>query len=89
MQVALKSCGNPDHGQDPDRPYYFSEPDRIVEVSSFEEASRICRKFIEKNDLGGGNWSGGQIYVDGQFIAKVNYVGRIMSKDGVEIPIIK
>lgn len=82
MQVFLKSCGNPDHGQDPDRKYYLSEPDRVVQVSSYAEASKVCREFIVRNDLGRGNWSGGQIVIDGEFVAKVNYAGYISSSNG-------
>lgn len=85
MQVALKSCGNPDHGQDPERKYYLCEPNKIVDVSSYAEASKICREFIVKNDLGGGNWFGGQIYINGEYIAKVNYAGMIRSIDGSEV----
>ena len=48
-----------------------------VPISSFEEASSIVRKFIDKNDLGGGNWTGGQIYKNGKEIAYVSYNGRV------------
>lgn len=56
MQLKLSSAGNPDFDQ-------FSplSPDEITEVSSFEEASEVCRSYIEKYSLGGGNWTGGQI----------------------------
>lgn len=87
MQVALKSCGNPDHGQDPDRPYFLSYPDRIVNVSSYAEASKACLKFIRDGDLGRGNWSGGQIFIDGKCVAEVDCVGRVHALDGTKIPI--
>lgn len=59
MRVRLKAVGNPDFPRGhPHRE--VSIPTTYVEVESLEEASRICREYIVENDLGGGNWAGGQ-----------------------------
>lgn len=80
MFVKLSSVGNPDFGQDPNRPMYGCEKNKLVKVTSFKEASEKCKKFIDDNDLGSGNWSGGQIYGDDDkkvVIAHVSYNGRV------------
>lgn len=55
-------------------------------VDSFKDASRAVRHFIETNDLGSGNFTGGKIYGDdGQVIGRVSYNGRAWDNDGNEI----
>lgn len=77
LKVELSSVGNPDFGQDPDRPLYGAKKNKKVSVSSFEEASEVVNKFIHENDLGSGNWSGGAIFENGKQIAHVSYNGRV------------
>ncbi len=78
MKVKLASVGNPDFGQDPNRPLYGCERSKTVKVNSFKAASEACMSFIERNNLGGGNWAGGEIMDDtGKIIAHVSYNGRV------------
>lgn len=79
LVVYLGSCGNPDFGQDPNHPLYGAEKNRLALVKSLEDASRLCREFITKNELGGGNWTGGHVFnaVSGEALALVSYNGRI------------
>lgn len=79
MQVRLESRGNPDFGQNPDEPVWGAV-DQTVEVSSLKEASAVCLKYCDDNDLGGGNWTGGQITEDGKAIGYVSYNGRVWDK---------
>jgi hypothetical protein len=73
--VTCTSVGNPDFRQDPDRPI---SPQFIKAVANVSEASALCRSYIEHHDLGGGNWSGGQVYnKDGMQVAYVSYNGRV------------
>lgn len=39
MKVVLESVGNPDFGQDPDRPLYGCEPNKTVEVKEAVDAA--------------------------------------------------
>ena len=78
MEVTLASCGNPDHFQNPDQPMYGCESDCKVSVNSLEEASVECRKFIDSNFLGSGNWAGGDVFEENKCIAKIAYNGRIL-----------
>ena len=82
MKVTLSSVGNPDFRQDPNSPLYGCEKNKKVKVSSFKEARDLCVKFINDNDLGSGNWSGGDVSDDsGKIIAVVSYNGRVWEGD--------
>ena len=81
MEVLLASCGNPDHFQDPERPMWGCESDRKVTVKSLKEASVQCRGFIERNELGNGNWAGGDVFEQDKRIAEIAYNGRIMDAE--------
>lgn len=76
-KLTLSSRGNPDFGQDSTR----SLPgvaDLTIEVVDFAEASQECRSFIERNGLGGGNWSGGSIVdAEGKLVGQVSYNGKV------------
>ncbi|WP_114947642.1 hypothetical protein [Microvirga calopogonii] len=74
--VILDNCGNPDRGQDPSRRLPGTVR-KAVPVEDFAAASKACRDYIEENDLGGGNWTGGAIRENGQLVGKVGYNGTI------------
>lgn len=78
MHVILASCGNPDYYQDPDEPMYGCEENSKRNVSSLVEASMECRKFIERNDLGSGNWAGGEIFDGNKQVARISYNGSVL-----------
>jgi hypothetical protein len=76
FKVMLMSVGNPDHGQNP----FLSLPgvrSKNVAVKTLKEASDVCRKFIDDNGLGGGNWSGGDVFKENVIVARVSYNGRV------------
>lgn len=52
-------------------------PGRWILVDSIADARKKALDFIRAWDLGGGNWSGGEIARDGQVFARVSYNGRI------------
>lgn len=78
--VTLASVGNPDHGQDPSRPLPGLK-NVTVAVKTKQEASEACRRFIDENQLGGGNWSGGDVFSEGNLVARVSYNGRVWRPD--------
>lgn len=81
MRVKLASVGNPDFRQDPNKPVYGCEPNKLQPVSSFKQASKVCMKFIKDNELGGGNWSGGEIFDENnKLIGYVSYNGKVWDK---------
>ena len=84
LTLALSSRGNPDYHQNPARPMP-GVPDTMISVSSLAEATQEARAWIEQHELGGGNWTGGQVFESdpqspGQKpvqIAAVSFNGRI------------
>ena len=57
-KVALTAHGNIDHGANP---YEMVAPPQIVFADTIEELQQAVRDYIEEYDLGGGNWTGGQV----------------------------
>lgn len=76
LTIKLSSVGNPDHRQ-----YSPLSPSTTVEIESLEEASKVCLNYIYEYELGGGNWSGGQVYQSGKQVAYVSYNGRVWFGD--------
>ena len=73
LVVVCKSEGNPDYGQ-----YAPISDTEYFPVNTLQEAAQKCREYIDENDLGGGNWSGGDVYdINGKVIAHVTYNGRV------------
>ena len=81
MKVILSSVGNPSYGQNPDQPLYGAKTNVEVDVETFNIARLMCLEFISNNELGGGNWSGGDILDNGKLIAYVSYNGRVWKVD--------
>lgn len=84
LTVKLSSCGNPDFKQDPN---VRQSPPRSLSVSNLREASNVCRTYIADWNLGGGNWSGGQVYNGKKQIANISFNGRIWDLDDNEIQV--
>jgi hypothetical protein len=76
LQVTLASVGNPDHAQPADRSLP-GVPSETVEILDLAAASRTCRAYIERHQLGAGNWAGGIVTRAGVPIARVSYNGRV------------
>ncbi len=75
-RVILANAGNPDLGQCPDHAL-FGVGSGKVSVTTLNDASQTCRKYIDENGLGGGNWVGGDVTSDGKVVARVSYNGRV------------
>lgn len=78
LEVTLNSCGNPDYDQSPFKGLPGVEHSRR-RVGSLREAAACCRRYIDENDLGGGNWSGGEVIriATNEVVARVSYNGRV------------
>ncbi|PQJ82464.1 hypothetical protein [Polaribacter glomeratus] len=66
----------------------LSKPNGLIyyEVKDLEEASSICRKFIQTYSLGSGNWLGGRVINEkSDFLARISYNGRIWDNENWEI----
>ena len=74
--VRLETCGNPDHGQNPFEPLDGVPSDRVY-TASIEECQRRVLEYINKYDIGSGNWYDGL----GEYVGKISYNGRFWSKE--------
>lgn len=84
MCVSLSNAGNIDHNQNPHSELCGTLVG-TVECASFAEASKLCGMYIDEYGLGGGNWTGGQVYQNGILIARVSYNGRVWDMNNKEI----
>ena len=54
------------HAANPDIPggyYGHKRPAKLkATVPTFADAAKLCREYIDHNELGGGNWTGGQVF---------------------------
>ena len=77
MKVKLSAVRNPDFRTG--RPSDIDAPmpkDEERNCTSVEEASMICRAWLDGNELGGGNWTGGQITDGNNIVGRISYNGR-------------
>lgn len=81
--VILSACGNVDHFENP----YMNIVDGCFVYQGFgisdsiEGCQDIVRKYIDDNNLGAGNWSGGEVFKNGEYIGEISYNRRFWSKD--------
>ena len=73
--VRLACAGNPDFGQDPRRSMP-GVPRLTIRVATLRAASDVCRAYIEHHELGGGNWTGGEVKRGSKSVARISYNGR-------------
>ena len=85
LTVTLSHAPNPDIDGGYWQEGNSSARRHVIPVTCFEAASVMCRQYIERNGLGGGNWTGGSIERDGKKVAKVSYNGRIWDIEGKPI----
>lgn len=80
--VMLSACGNIDHKEDPNKNIVngIVVESENIPADSIEECQRTVREYIEKNRLGAGNWTGGQVFNNGEKIGYISYNGRFWEK---------
>lgn len=80
-EVRLLAGGNPDrlqqHGKLPGVPNYTDGGHQ-----SIKECAKAVRDYIERYNLGSGNWLGGDVreVESGKWVASISYNGRIWKK---------
>ena len=79
--VRLSTCGNIDKGQNPYEPMY-GVPSYTLKCQTIDECIKEVREYIEYYYIGGGNWTGGQVYDDnGNLIGRIYYNGRFIQQN--------
>ena len=85
LTVSLSHARNPDI----DGGYWDAPVDpgkRVrVPVISLKGAQKVVRNYIERNNLGGGNWTGGELMYDGVPVGRISYNGRAWDLEGAEM----
>lgn len=84
--VVLSAYGDIDRGGNPGFPICQG---RVEKLSALAEIPGVCREYISENNLGAGQWAGGQVFKGGKQIAEASYNGRVRDSDGFEIEISK
>ncbi len=74
LRLTLRSVGNPDFGQDPNRSV---SPPQAIEVESLPAAATAVRHYIERHRLGGGNLPTVSVYEGNRVVARISYNVRI------------
>lgn len=74
FKVNLTAHGNIDHDEDP----YELLFEGTGYADTIESCQQIVRDWIEETEIGGGNWTGGQVYdtATGKEIGYISYNGR-------------
>ena len=79
-RVSLMAHGNIDHGKNPyemlegtHAGYYYAD--------SIKECQRAVRAYIEKYDLGAGEWTGGLAFKGNEYFGGISYNGRFWDKE--------
>jgi len=85
LEVRLSHASNPDIDGGYWQEGNSSARKHFVSVATLRDASNACRAYIEKNGLGGGNWTGGQVIQGNKDIARISYNGRIWDMNDNEI----
>lgn len=79
LTVTLSHAGNPDledlGGYWTDDGRESGKPAHVL-VNSLAQAQQAVLAYIERNGLGGGNWTGGALRLDGVQIGHISYNGR-------------
>lgn len=80
-EVELEALPNPDFDRNSHEGTVRVKK-HMVKVDSPEQASDVVRRFIDEHDLGSGNWSGGNLHMNGKKVGYVSYNGRLWNNDG-------
>ena len=80
--IKTEVCGNPDYGQDPNKPPYGVRV-KTIKASTYAELLEKVRGWIDDNAIGGGNWMHPALMRDGQVIGYMSYNGKVWSDQSI------
>lgn len=76
--IKTEVCGNPDYGQDPNKPPYGVRV-KTIKAKAFSELTAKVLEWIYENDIGGGNWMNPPLMRDGEVVGYMTYNGKVWS----------
>ena len=81
FKIWLSACGNPDHGENPNSNIVdgIAVKSHWASADTIDELVKLARTFIETNNLGSGNWNGGEIIntMTNVEVGWMSYNGRV------------
>lgn len=80
LQIKLIVFGNPDYGQDPNKPPYGVKP-RTISAEDIKQLRTKVRQWQTDNCVGGGNWGSPAVYKDGKLLGYMSYNGKLWDKN--------
>jgi len=78
FELKTEVCGNPDYGQDPNKPPYGVRV-KTIKATTFKELIDKVRSWQSDNDIGGGNWMNPALMRDGEIVGYMSYNCKIWS----------
>lgn len=84
-KVELNSIGDPDLGQDHTKQIEGAWA-IMRHTNTIEEAQKEVRAYIEKHNLGAGNWAGGKVWTEkNEYLGYISYNGKFHPKENDNI----
>ena len=80
--IKTEVCGNPDHGQNPNKPPYGVKV-KTIKALAFSELLEKVREWQADNDIGGGNWMNPALMRNGEIIGYMSYNGKVWSDQSI------
>jgi len=80
--IKTEVCGNPDYGQNPNRPPYGVKV-KTIKTLAFSELLEKVREWQSDNDIGGGNWMNPALMRDHEVIGYMSYNGKVWSDQSI------
>ena len=81
-KVTLSACGNIDHNENPYSNIINGEEvsAQEIECNSIRECQEAVLKYIDDNNLGSGNWTGGDVTKNNRVVGYISYNGRFWER---------
>jgi len=80
--IKTEVFGNPDYGQNPNRPPYGVRV-KTLKAIAFSELLEKIVQWQADNDIGGGNWMNPALMRNGEIIGYMSYNGKIWSDQSI------
>ena len=80
--IKTEVCGNPDYGQNPNKPPYGVRV-KTIKAKTYAELLDKVREWQSDNDIGGGNWMNPALMRDSEIVGYMSYNGKIWSDQSI------
>lgn len=80
--IKTEVCGNPDYGQNPNKPPYGVRV-KTIKAKSYAELLDKVREWQSDNVIGGGNWMNPALMRDSEIVGYMSYNGKIWSDQSI------